>query len=59
MATLLVVIVTMIFPSTPLGQILGFSQLPISFSLLIGIVIMAYIVTAEVAKTIFYKKVKF
>jgi Mg2+-importing ATPase len=59
MATLLVVIVTVIFPSTPLGQILGFSQLPISFSLLIGIVIMAYIVTAEVAKTIFYKKVKF
>jgi len=59
MATLLVVIVTVIFPSTPLGQILGFSQLPISFSLLIGMVIMAYIVTAEVAKTIFYKKVKF
>jgi len=59
MATLLVVIVTVIFPLTPLGQVFGFSQLPILFSLLIGIVIMAYIVTAEVAKTIFYKKVKF
>jgi len=58
-ATLLVVIVTVIFPSTPLGQVFGFSQLPILLSLLIGIVIMAYIVTAEVAKTIFYKKVKF
>jgi len=58
MATLLVVIVTVIFPSTSLGQIFGFSQLPVFFSLLIGIVIMAYIVTAEVAKTIFYKKVK-
>ncbi len=58
-ATLLVVIVTVIFPSTPLGQVFGFSQLPILLSLLIGIIIMAYIVTAEVAKTIFYKKVKF
>jgi Mg2+-importing ATPase len=59
MATLFVVIVTLILPSTPLGRILGFGQLSISFSLLIGIVVMAYIVTAEVAKTIFYKKVKF
>ena len=59
MATLLVVVVTVIFPLTPLGRVFGFSRLPILFSLLIGIVIMAYIVTAEVAKMIFYKKVKF
>ncbi len=39
-------------------QVFGFSQLPISFSLLIRIVIMAYIVTAEVAKTVFYKKLR-
>jgi len=39
-------------------QVFGFSQLPISFSLLIRIVILAYIVTAEVAKTVFYKKLK-
>jgi Mg2+-importing ATPase len=57
-ATLLVVIVTVIFPFTSLGQLFGFSQLPILFSLLIGMVIMAYIAAAEVAKTIFYKKAK-
>jgi Mg2+-importing ATPase len=56
MATLLVVIVTVIFPLTPLGQVFGFNQLPILFSLLIGIVIMTYIVTAEVAKRMFYRK---
>jgi Mg2+-importing ATPase len=55
-ATLLVVIVTVIFPFTSLGRVFGFSQLPILFSLLIGIVIMAYIAAAEVTKTIFYKK---
>jgi Mg2+-importing ATPase len=58
-ATLFVVLVTLILPSTPLGQVFGFRELPISFSLLIGIIIMAYIVTAEVAKREFYRRVKF
>jgi P-type Mg2+ transporter len=57
-ATLLVVVVTVIFPLTPLGQVFGFSQLPILFYLFIGIVIMIYIVTAEVAKRMFYRKVR-
>ena len=58
MATLLTVIVTVILPFTPLGGIFGFSRLPISFLVLIGIIIIAYIITAEMAKTVFYKKVK-
>jgi P-type Mg2+ transporter len=58
MATLLVVVVTLILPFTPLGGVFGFSPLPISFLLLIAIIVMGYIVTAELAKTIFYKKVK-
>ena len=58
MATLLTVIVTAVLPFTPLGGIFGFSRLPISFLVLIGIIVMLYIVTAEMAKTIFYKKVK-
>ena len=58
MATLLTVIVTVVLPFTPLGGIFGFSRLPISFLLLIGIIIIAYIITAEMAKTVFYKKVK-
>ena len=58
MATLLVVVVTLILPFTPLGRIFGFTPLPISFLLLIGIIVMGYIVSAEMAKTIFYKTVK-
>ena len=59
MATLLIAIVTLILPFTPLGGIFGFSWLPVSFLVLIGIIILFYIITAEVVKTVFYKKVKF
>ncbi len=58
-ATLLVMVVTLMLPFTPLGEIFGFSQLPMAFPLLIGIIVMVYIMTAEVAKTVFYKRVKF
>ncbi len=58
-ATLSIVVITMIVPFTPFAEIFGFSPLPFSFLLLIGIVVLFYIITAEVAKTIFYKKVKF
>jgi len=56
-ATLLVVIVTVTLPFTPLGEIFGFSRLPISFLLFIAIIVIGYIVTAELAKAIFYRKV--
>ena len=59
MATLLIVIVTLLLPFTALGEIFGFSWLPNSFLLLIGIIILFYIITAEVVKTVFYKKIKF
>ena len=59
MATLLTVIVTMVVPFTPLGEIFGFSRLPISFLLLIVIIVMLYLIAAEMVKTVFYKKVKF
>jgi Mg2+-importing ATPase len=58
MATLLAIVVTLILPFTPLGEIFGFNRLPISFLLLIGIIVIGYIIAAEVAKMIFYKKVK-
>jgi Mg2+-importing ATPase len=58
MTTFLVLIVTVILPFTALGEIFGFTRLPISFLVLIAIIIMAYIITAEMAKTVFYKKVK-
>ncbi|MGE5853243.1 MAG: magnesium-translocating P-type ATPase [Deltaproteobacteria bacterium] len=57
MATLLVVIVTVILPFTLLGGIFGFRPLTLSFFLLITIIIMGYIVSAEMVKVIFYKRV--
>jgi Mg2+-importing ATPase len=58
-ATLSIVVVTVIVPLTPLAEVLGFSPLPIVFLLLIGIIVLLYIIAAEVAKTVFYKRVKF
>lgn len=57
-ATLLVVAATLILPFTPLGKLLGFSRLPLSVLLIIGIIIIAYMITAELAKKVFYKNVK-
>jgi Mg2+-importing ATPase len=57
-ATLSVVVATLILPFTPLDQVFGFSKLPISFiGVIIGIVIV-YIVFAEIAKKVFYKFVR-
>ena len=59
LATLSVCTLTLILPYTPLASIFGFAPLTIATNLfLIGIVV-AYICTAEIAKTIFYRKVKF
>jgi len=58
LATLSIVIVTLILPFTPLAGIFGFSPLPTAFLLLIGITVLFYMITAELAKTVFYKKVK-
>jgi Mg2+-importing ATPase len=58
-ATLSIVVITLILPFTPLAGIFGFSPLPLSFLLLIGLIILFYIITAEIVKKIFYKKVKF
>ena len=58
MATLLVVVATLLLPLTLLGKILGLPPLPISFLLLIGIIVMGYIISAEMTKRFFYSKVK-
>ena len=58
MATLSIVAVTVILPFTPLAGIFGFSPLPVSFLLLIGVVVLLYVITAELVKMVFYKKVR-
>jgi Mg2+-importing ATPase len=58
-ATLSIFIVTMILPYTPVASIFGFSPLPVTFLLSIGLIVLIYIFTAEIVKKIFYKRVKF
>jgi Mg2+-importing ATPase len=56
-ATLSIVIITLILPFTPLGTLFGFNPLSLTTCLLLLLIIAAYIILAEVTKTIFYKKV--
>jgi Mg2+-importing ATPase len=58
MAALLVVVVTLILPFTPLNQVLGFSKLPATFILVIIAIVIAYIFAAELAKNVFYRLVR-
>jgi Mg2+-importing ATPase len=57
-ATFSIVGITLILPFTPLAAIFGFSPLPLPFLIFIGLIILAYIFTAEFVKKVFYKKVK-
>ena len=58
-ATLLIVVVTILFPFTPLAELLGFQPLPITILLVIGMIVVLYMIAAEVAKRFFYKRVTF
>lgn len=57
-ATLFTVVLTMILPFTPLSGLFGFSPLSLSFLLPIGLIVVGYIISAEIAKRIFYKGMK-
>ena len=59
LATLLIVGITVILPFTPLAQIFGFIALPPLYLYAVGVIILIYVITAELVKKIFYKRVKF
>ena len=59
LATLLIMVVTLILPYTPLAAFLGFTPLPVWVLMIIAGIVMGYIVTAEIAKKIFYKVLKY
>jgi Mg2+-importing ATPase len=59
MTTLSIFVATLIVPFSPLAKIFGFSPLPVSFLLFIGLIVLFYIITAEITKKVFYIKVKF
>jgi Mg2+-importing ATPase len=58
-ATLSIAAITLIFPFTPFGKIFGFIPLSFKTYILILVIVALYIISAEIAKTIFYRKVKF
>ena len=58
-ATLLIVALTLIVPYTPLAAIFGFQPLNVLFLSLMGVIVILYIATAEMAKKLFYERVNF
>jgi Mg2+-importing ATPase len=53
-ATLLVAAATAALPWTPLGAVFGFVPLPPAFLAFMGLIVLAYVVSAEMAKRWFY-----
>ena len=49
--------VTLLLPYSPLGPLLGFTPLPPAFLVLLAGIIALYVLTAELAKKLFYQHV--
>jgi len=58
-ATVSIAFITLLLPFTPLGTIFGLSPLNVTTYLLLMLIVLLYIIAAEITKTIFHKKVKF
>jgi Mg2+-importing ATPase len=58
LATLLTVVATVALPYTPLGPLFGFARVPLSFLLLIALIVALYVVATEMVKAVFYRTVK-
>ncbi|MDP3389931.1 MAG: magnesium-translocating P-type ATPase [Methylococcaceae bacterium] len=57
-ATMAIVAITVALPYTPIAPFIGFVPLPLSLLGQIGLIVLLYIATAELAKHIFYRLVK-
>lgn len=58
MATLIIIAVTVSLPYTPIALLIGFQPLPLSLLATLGGIVALYIITAELAKHLFYQRVK-
>ncbi|MFZ0409628.1 MAG: magnesium-translocating P-type ATPase, partial [Cyanobium sp.] len=56
LATVVVVLATLLLPSTPLGTVLGFVPLPPFFLLWLLLILVAYVISAELVKGWFYRQ---
>lgn len=59
LATIFIIILVAILLSTPLAGLFGFTSLSMLYLYAIGIILLIYVVTAEIVKKIFYKRVEF
>jgi len=57
-ATLLVVGITLVLPFSPLGNLFKFRPLPIPFFIALGAMMLFYVISAEIAKSLFYRNIK-
>jgi Mg2+-importing ATPase len=55
LATLGVVGATLVLPFLPVAPLLGMTPLPLLFLALLGLIVMMYIASAELAKRVFYR----
>ena len=55
-ATLMVAAATLILPYTPLGALFEFIPIPVEFIALMGAIVSLYVLSAEVAKRLFYAR---
>jgi Mg2+-importing ATPase len=58
LVTLLIIVATLILPYTQLARIFNFRPLPPSFLFVLGLILGLYIFAAELAKKVFYKRMK-
>ncbi len=58
-ATLAIVGVVLLLPYTPLARVLGLVALPGVFLLALGAIIVGYVIAAETAKAMFYRRAAF
>jgi Mg2+-importing ATPase len=56
--TLIVAMVTIFLPYTPMGVLFGFAPISLPYLLTLLLIVVLYIISAEVAKRIFYKKLR-
>jgi Mg2+-importing ATPase len=57
LATLGVVIVTVLIPHMPFATVLGFGIMPPHFYPILALIILAYVAAAETTKALFYRKI--
>ena len=53
--TLIIVVLALVIPFTPLGVAFGFVEMPLSLVLVMLVIVLLYILAAELAKRVFYR----